>query len=175
MAQELGDYFASRTVARVLASPLLRTRQTARPIADAHGFETALEPRVIEGTNIFEGTRVSAKTIVRSPRMWPRLWNPLRPSWGESYHSILRRMHDAMADAWGSVDSGEVVIVSHQLPIWLVQRRAAKRSLPHVPSHRRCALASVTSFIQVSSGWQEVAYKEPASELLVGAIDLGAV
>ncbi|WXF90340.1 hypothetical protein WDV91_13265 [Curtobacterium flaccumfaciens pv. flaccumfaciens] len=31
----------------------------------------------------------------------------------------------AMTTAWESVDEGDVVLVSHQLPIWMVHRKLA--------------------------------------------------
>jgi broad specificity phosphatase PhoE len=84
-------------------------------------------------------------------------------------------MIESMEDAWASVDHGEVVLVSHQLPIWMVHRQVAGLSLPHSPQARRCTLCSITSFEKGASGWREVDYVEPAKELLAEAVDLGAV
>jgi broad specificity phosphatase PhoE len=81
----------------------------------------------------------------------------------------------AMDEAYESVDSGEVVMVSHQLPIWTVHRQVAGVGLAHSPRNRRCSLCSVTTFHRIGSQWSEVAYVEPATELLHGAVDLGAV
>jgi broad specificity phosphatase PhoE len=81
----------------------------------------------------------------------------------------------AMDEAYESVDSGEVVMVSHQLPIWTVHRQVAGVGLAHSPRNRRCSLCSVTTFQRTGTEWSEVAYVEPAAELLNGAVDLGAV
>ncbi|MDR9397314.1 histidine phosphatase family protein [Pontimonas sp.] len=190
MAETVAQYFADRPISAVLASPLLRAQQTATPIAAAHGLDIITDDRLIEGTNIFEGTRVSAKAIMRNPSVWPKLWNPFRPSWGESYKSILQRMMAAISDA-AENHQGEVVVVSHQLPIWMVHRHVNGESLVHSPKARRCTLCSVTSFqpeqepgpgqgptktfADDSRPWREVAYVEPAASLLADAVDLGAV
>lgn len=175
MAEMVARYFADRKVSRVVASPLLRAQQTAAPIANSGGVSVETDQRVIEGTNIFQGTTVSAKTLLQRPAVWPKLWNPWRPSWGEAYTAILARMLEAIDDAHTSVDQGEVVIVSHQLPIWMVHRHLAGLPLPHSPKARRCTLCSVTSFEKDASGWREVDYVEPARDLLTEAVDLGAV
>ena len=175
MAQALAHHFSDSPIRRVIASPLLRARQTAQPLADSRGLEVDLDERVIEGTNAFEGTRVSARRLLSTPSLWPFLANPFRPSWGEPYRAIASRMLAALDDAWQSVPSGDVVIVSHQLPIWMAHRSVAGVPLPHLPSSRRCTLASVTTFEKIQGRWREVGYVEPARELLDGAVDLGAV
>jgi len=175
MAQAVADHLSDHSIRRVISSPLLRARQTAEPLAASHGLAIESDERVIEGTNVFEGTRVSARRILTDHGVWRYLFNPIRPSWGEAYRAIANRMLLAMEEAWQSVSGGEIVIVSHQLPIWMVHRSVAHRSLPHSPSARRCTLASVTTFDQSGGAWREVEYAEPAKALLEGAIDLGAV
>ena len=87
----------------------------------------------------------------------------------------------AMNDAWDSVESGDVVIVSHQLPIWMVHRRVRGKSLAHDPRRRRCALSSITTFERSApsassgTGWVEVEYRNPAAGLAAQATDVGAV
>ena len=35
---------------------------------------------------MFEGKPFSVRDrILRQPQVWPHLWNPFRPSWGEPY------------------------------------------------------------------------------------------
>ena len=175
MAQAVADHFSDQPIRRVISSPLLRARQTAEPLAAFHGLAIESDERVIEATNVFEGTRVSAMRIVSDPGVWRYLVNPLTPSWGEAYRAIATRILSAMEEAWQSVSDGEIVIVSHQLPIWMVHRSVAHRPLPHSPSARRCTLASVTTFDGSDGAWREVEYAEPSRALLEGAIDLGAV
>jgi broad specificity phosphatase PhoE len=67
-----------------------------------------------------------------------------------------------------------VVIVSHQLPIWMVHRSVVGAPLAHDPRHRRCALSSVTTFAIRQGRVVETGYEDPAGALLVGAVDQGA-
>ena len=54
--------------------------------------------RVIEAANVFEGRSFGRRNgILLRPSNWWSLRNPLRPSWGEAYTSILARMQAAMA------------------------------------------------------------------------------
>lgn len=161
----------ARPVSALYASPLQRTRESAAPFADIFGFEPTIEPRVIEPTNVFEGKRM--KRAVLNPLNWRHLVRPSVPSWGEPYLQVVGRMDAAMRDAWNSVDGGDVVIVSHQLPIWITHLAVAGEPLQHDPRKRRCALSSVTSFELVGEQWREVAYAEPAAT--AGAVDVGAV
>jgi broad specificity phosphatase PhoE len=78
-------------------------------------------------------------------------------------------------EAWDKADGGDVVIVSHQLPIWMVYRSAQGLALPHDPRDRRCSLSSITSFEVVDGRLQEVGYSEPGIEFAKNAIDGGAV
>lgn len=175
MANRIAGFFAGHPVARILSSPLQRAIETATPLSEATGIGIEPEPRIIEGSNSFQGSRVSAKRLLTNPSLWPLLRNPVKPSWGEPYRDIASRMMASLDDAWESVESGEVVLVAHQLPIWMAHRYVAGVPLPHFPSNRRCSLGSVTSFSKATGRWREVGYNEPAGELLDSAIDLGAV
>lgn len=175
MASRLAHYFHDQPIVRVISSPLIRTTQTAAPIAKAKSVAVDIDERLIEGTNAFQGGRVTAKRLLSTPALWPLLRNPLRPSWGEPYADIATRMMAALDDARQSVSSGDVVLVTHQLPIWMVHRQVAGVPLAHLPGSRRCSLASVTTFHQQNGKWRELSYAEPAGELLSDAVDLGAV
>jgi broad specificity phosphatase PhoE len=81
----------------------------------------------------------------------------------------------AIGDAHAAADSGEVVMVSHQMPIVMVQRALAGQRPFHDPRKRRCSLSSITTLEKQGDRFVEVGYQEPAAELLTKAIDLGAV
>ena len=102
---------ASARAAR-LASPLLRTRQTAQPVAEALDLQIHPDERVIEPWNHFEGLHVDAAELAK-PVHWPHLIDPLRPSWGEPYERIAARMLAAIDSARTAVhelyDGGEIV------------------------------------------------------------------
>lgn len=160
-----------RPVTSLRSSPLQRAQESAEPFTEIFGLDAVIDERVIEPTNVFEGTRMSRS--LRDPRNWWHLRRPSVPSWGEPYASIAARMKDAMHSAWRETDGGDVVIVSHQAPIWITHLHVAGLPLRHDPRTRRCALSSITSFERVGDVWREVAYAEPAST--GGAVDVGAV
>ncbi len=180
MAAAAVTALAGHPVTALYASPLQRTQESAAPWAQAFGLEIRTDDRLIEPTNRFEGKRMTTRTIA-DPRHWHLLVNPRRPSWGEPFTEVATRMLAAMHDARESVDAGEVVMVSHQLPIWMVHRAVAGEPLHHDPRRRRCSLSSVTSFAwqETADGqggrFAEIAYQETPPDLLADAIDLGAV
>jgi len=173
MARQAADYVhrLKRPVASLVCSPLQRTQESAEPFTELFGIEPVIDERVIEPTNVFEGSRM-ARALV-NPWNWRHLRTPALPSWGEPYAHVVGRMNAAMTKAWDAADSGDVVIVSHQLPIWITHLAVAGEPLRHDPRSRRCALSSITSFAMVEGTWTEVSYVEPAT--VVGAVDVGAV
>lgn len=174
MAELAAESLAGHDIRSVTASPLQRTRESAAPWVAQFGLELGIDERLIEPTNAFEGINMR-RDLPRRPDLWRHLINPQKPSWGEPYLSVQARMLAAIGDAWASVDSGEVVLVSHQMPIVMVARTLAGRPLRHNPAKRRCALSSITTLERRGDAFVEVSYAEPAAELLHDAIDSGAV
>ena len=174
MARAAAVSLTGHDIRAVVASPLQRTQESAAPWTELFGAELGLDPRLIEPTNRFEGRNLRRELRWR-PQDWPFLVNPWRPSWGEAFVSVQGRMMAAIADHWNQADGGEVVLVSHQMPIWMVARTVARKPLSHNPSKRRCALSSITTLERRGLDFVEVSYSEPAAELLSGAIDTGAV
>lgn len=170
-----------RTFSQLIASPLQRTQESAAPVSKALNLPVKLDERVIEPTNTFEGKRMRGpESALKDPGNWKYLINPFKPSWGEPYQSIASRMREAMTDAAVSVPDGDVVIVSHQLPIWMVHRDVSGKKLFHDPRSRRCTLSSITTLelidpLKPELGFVEVGYVEPAAELTATALDVGAV
>ncbi|CAB4639358.1 unannotated protein [freshwater metagenome] len=162
-------------ITRLIASPLQRTLQSAKPIAERFNVSIEAEDKIIEPTNIFEGHKLSLATIARNPKFLLKLFNPLKPSWGEPFNLISSRMVEMMQKAWNSTESGEIAMVSHQLPIWMVHRFAKGQILAHNPATRRCELSSITSFELQDGKFVEVDYRDPAKALRVNAVDQGAV
>ncbi|HYN28266.1 MAG TPA: histidine phosphatase family protein [Dermatophilaceae bacterium] len=167
MAGLVAAHLADRDVTHVVSSPLERARETAAPIAEAHGLPVEVDERVLEAGNLFEGLAVAGgKGLLRHPRLLLRTYNPMRPSWGEPYVDLAARMSLAIGDARRAAAGHEAVLVSHQAPIWLVRRAVEDRRLAHDPRRRRCTLASVTSLTYLGEDLLSVAYAEPAAELL---------
>lgn len=173
MADAAAESLTGRPITALYASPLQRAQESAEPWSTRFALPIVAEPRVIEPTNWFEGKRM--KEAVRRPSSWPHLLNPFRPSWGEPYTSVRDRMLAAIGDAWASADGGEVVMVSHQMPIVMVARSVTGQRLMHNPSNRRCSLSSITTLAREGDRFIEVDYREPAKPLLATAIDTGAV
>lgn len=175
MASRTASALATRPITRIVSSPLQRARESAAPLAATMKLAVDIDERLNEGENVFQGTRLSAARLLRDPSAWLALHNPWKPSWGEPYKVISQRMMAVAEDAWNSVDEGEVVLVTHQVAIWILHRTIAGIPLPHLPSNRRCSLSSITTVKKVGTRWKEESYREPAADLLQNAIDMGAV
>ncbi|QAV71023.1 histidine phosphatase family protein [Salinibacterium sp. UTAS2018] len=175
MADLAAASLEQRPLRALYASPLLRAQESAHPWSQRSGLAVTPEERIIEPHNWFEGGRLQFPQVLAQPKAWPHLINPFKPSWGEAYVSIEARMLAAIDDAWAAADGGEVVMVSHQLPIVMVARSVKKMRLAHDPRNRRCTLSSITTLAREGDHFVEVDYQEPAGELLAASIDLGAV
>lgn len=181
MAALAAESLSGHPIASVMASPLIRTRESAQPWLDLFSLELGIDDRLIEPSNLFEGSNIR-RAIRANPLLAHRLINPWKPSWGEPFTSIADRMMTAVADAHTSVERGEAVLVSHQLPIWMVARTVQGKPLATDPRRRRCSLSSITTLAwdagagrSRTGAFVEVDYQEPAAALLAESIDLGAV
>jgi broad specificity phosphatase PhoE len=162
-ADTVAAALAGADLTHVVASPLERAQQTAAPVAAKHGLTVHTDPRLIEATNVFEGTRSGVGDgALRDPRNWPKLRNPFRPSWGEPYLELARRMLGAAYRARAVAEGHEAVCVSHQAPIWAVRLLLEGRRLWHDPRRRECSLASLTSLVFTGEELVAVRYAEPA-------------
>lgn len=174
MAELAAASLADADIRRIAASPLQRTRESAAPWLERFGLELEIDERLIEPTNAFEGINMR-RDLPRRPDLWRHLRNPQKPSWGEPFLSVQARMLAAVTAHWQEVAGGDVVLVSHQMPIVMVARTVAGKPLAHNPSKRRCALSSITTLERRGDVFVETSYAEPAAELLRHAIDTGAV
>jgi broad specificity phosphatase PhoE len=167
MAERVAERLGDRDITHVVASPLERAQETAGPIAKVRGVDITTDERVIESTNIFEGKPFSVGDgVLRRPSAWRHLWNPFRPSWGEPYATLAARMWAALEDARVAAEGHEAVIVSHQLPIWILRLHAEKRRYLHDPRKRQCTLCSLTSFTFTDGELVSVGYAEPAGDMI---------
>lgn len=173
MAKVAAAFLAQRPLTYLVSSPLERAQQTAAPIAAMTGLDVALDERLIEADNKFEGAAVAGgRGVFANPRHWSKLTNPFRPSWGEPYEQIAERMIAAARTARDrALDTGgEALCVSHQLPIVVLRRYAEAQHLWHDPRNRQCGLASVTTLTFDGDVIVGVDYAEP-----VGATPRDAV
>ncbi|WJY67239.1 bifunctional RNase H/acid phosphatase [Corynebacterium auris] len=164
MAEVTARFFAGRDVTYLAASPLERAQETAQPIARVTGVDVDTREDILEAGNRFEGLRTKGwRSQLWNPVRWRLMTNPTRPSWGEAYEDILERMMGAVRDARARAVGHEAVLVSHQLPIVMVQRFVQGKRLAHVS--RECELASVTSLEFVGDDVVDWSYNRPAKDI----------
>ena len=168
MAEVLGEWSKAIDLGALHVSPLQRAQETAAPIARAHSIAIHTDERLIEAANIFEGKPFGiGDGVLKHPSAWRHLYNPFKPSWGEPYEEQIARMLAAIFDANKAAQGRDAIVVSHQLPIWILRSAVEGRRLIHDPRKRECSLASVTSFHFDSEGLIEnTSYSEPAKHLL---------
>ncbi|MFD7502667.1 histidine phosphatase family protein [Streptomyces sp. NPDC059850] len=175
MADRVAEHLAERDITHVVASPLERAQETAAPIGKAHGLDVAVDERLIEAANAFQGKTFGVGDgALRRPANWRHLTNPFRPSWGEPYIDQVVRMMGALGAARDAARGHEAVCVSHQLPIWIVRSFAERRRLWHDPRKRQCTLASLTSFTYRGDKIVSIGYSEPARDLVPAHLLAGA-
>ncbi len=163
MAKDAADALRDRDVVHLVSSPLQRAQETMEPIAAQFQLPVAIDERIIESENVFEGMTVGVGDgALRDPKNWKHLRNPFVPSWGEPYTVVAARMWAAAVNARDAARGHEAVCVSHQLPIWTLRRHAEGRKLWHRPDRRQCGLASLTSLTFDDERLVLVSYSEPA-------------
>ena len=168
MAEVIGHWSKSLDLGALHVSPLQRAQETAAPIARAHGLTITTDEKLIEAANIFEGKKFELGSgVLRHPAAWKHLYNPWKPSWGEPYVEQISRMLAAIFDAKKAAGTKDAIVVSHQLPIWILRSAIEGRRLLHDPRKRECTLASVTSIHFDNEGMiSGTSYSEPAKHLL---------
>lgn len=167
MAKRVAEVVGDRDITHLVSSPLERAQETIAPLAEVRGLEVAIDERVIESTNWFQGkTFAPGDNALAHPSAWLKLWNPFKPSWGEPYKEIAARMMAAIHDVRARAEGHEAVIVSHQLPIWTTRLHVERRSFLHDPRKRQCTLCSLTSLHFVGDKLSHLSYSEPAIDLI---------
>ncbi|NYV73337.1 histidine phosphatase family protein [Streptomyces sp. UH6] len=175
MADRVAEHLAPRDITYVCASPLERAQETATPIAKAHDLRLDTDERLIEAENVFQGKTFGVGDgALKRPGNWKHLTNPFKPSWGEPYTEQVARMRAALDAAAAAARGHEAVLVSHQLPIWIVRSAIEGRRLWHDPRRRECTLASLTSFTYEGDRIVAVGYTEPARDLVPAHLLAGA-
>lgn len=179
IAERLGD--GTHRVVRIVASPMERAQQTASPTAGTLDLPVYTDSRLIEAANHFQGMTFGVgEGSLRHPQHWRYLVDPFRPSWGEPYTEVARRMLSAVASVRQWLENAsdlpgdparapEVLLVSHQMPIWIARLQLEGKRLWHNPRRRQCALASLTSLTYDGGRLVSIDYSEPAADLLPGA------
>ncbi len=163
MAHDAAEALRDRDITVVVASPLQRAQETARPTAELFRLKIRTDERLLESENVFEGKTVGVGDgALANPANWKHFHNPFTPSWGEPYAQIAVRMLQAAEAARDLARGHEAVCVSHQLPIWTLRRYVEGRKMWHRPDRRQCGLASLTSLTWIDDRLLTVTYSEPA-------------
>jgi broad specificity phosphatase PhoE len=168
MAERAADALATRDVRLLLTSPLERAQQTAEPFAKVLDLAPRTDDRLVESASHFEGTKVEGVRSFLRPSALRLLRNPFLPSWGEPYAETAARMLAVATAARDEVEGHEAVLVSHQLPVYVLRRFVEGRRLFHDPRRRQCGLASITTLTWNGARLASVTYTEPAYALTAG-------
>ncbi|NMM94974.1 histidine phosphatase family protein [Bifidobacterium oedipodis] len=182
MAQATGAYLAANpqtnTIAAVYSSPLDRTRETAGAILDALNpvraergeapLELVTDERVIEASNEFRGKRIGygAGALWR-PENLKLIRNLYKPTWGESYRHIAERMSAFAREKVAQHPGQQIVVVSHESPIWSYRHMLETGHPEHWMFLRHTALASVTSVTYDNQNGRvmSITYVDPAADV----------
>jgi broad specificity phosphatase PhoE len=144
-ARGAAEHLAEREIGAVWSSPLERARQTADAIAAPHGLEVVVDARITESHTTLEGVTGDLVGLLRNPTRWWRLRNPFRPSWGEAFVSIRKRMLAAIEDAAPAAGDKDVVLVWPQTPVSVARLALTRRNVPPWLVYRTCQTGSVTT------------------------------
>lgn len=179
MARATADYMASQpdmaSAVAIFSSPLERTRETAQQILEAinhsrdEGDKLVLQTdrRIIEAGNNFRGTRIGHGDGALWRRgNWRLVLNLWKPSWGESYRSIARRVGQFVYEKVDQYPGQNLIVVSHESPIWSFRHLLETGHAEHNMLLRHTDLASVTSFTFETGSHElvNISYASPAAQ-----------
>ena len=182
MAQATAHYIAIspqlNTVSAVYSSPLERTRETAGEILESLNavrglrgekpLELVTDERIIEAGNEFRGKRIGhgegALWRNGNYKLVRNLW---KPSWGESYQSIAHRVQDFALEKVSEHPGEQIVVVSHESPIWSYRHMLETGHPEHNMLLRPPALASITSITYdcATRKVMSITYVDPAADV----------
>lgn len=152
-AHRLARRLMETSVQRIIASPFLRTVQTAQAIADALDQSFALEPGLGEWLNVewFDGRpeTLPANTLANRFDRLERGHAPCHtPSFPESRDAMFERM-GAAARCLVTRYDGDLLLVGHGATVQGVLLGLVGNDVPE----RGCPLASVTKLVRPGGQW----------------------
>ena len=164
MAQATATYLAknpqTNTIAAVYSSPL-----EARGEAP---LTLTTDERVIEAGNEFRGKRIGhGEGALWKNGNWKLVTNLYKPSWGESYQHIAARMDDFAREKVAQHPGEQIVVVSHESPIFSYRHYLETGHPEHWMFLRHTALASVTSvtYDNETGRVMSITYVDPAANV----------
>ncbi|HPR82239.1 MAG TPA: histidine phosphatase family protein [Pontiellaceae bacterium] len=127
------EFAAVASVDRIVSSPLIRARQTARPFAEACGLTVQTDERLTEQhLGIFSGLTY-AELDTRPDYMHDRAqrWTWVPAGGGESYQMIADRLRPFFLDL-ESMTGSSILFVTHAVTMRLI-RATLEQTLPEYP------------------------------------------
>jgi broad specificity phosphatase PhoE len=136
-------------------------------VATEYHLPIQTDSRLTEAGNKFEGTTIGAHPWqLLKPKNLKLLRNPFRPSWGEPFQEQAARMAAVVAELREEYAGHEVVVVSHQSPIWMLRRHLEGKALWGDPRRRQCSVCSVTILdYDAGADTPVISYEEPVAHL----------
>lgn len=180
MAAATAEYIAAdpqmKKAVALYSSPLERTQETAQVIQSAlnnrresdNSLEILTDQRIIEAGNNFRGRRIGyGEGALWRNGNWRLVLNLWKPSWGESYRSIARRVGAFVYEKVDQYPGQQVIAVTHESPIWTFRHLLETGRAEHNMLLRHTALASVTSltFETGTHKLMNINYVDPAAEV----------
>ena len=126
------------------------------------------DERVIEAGNEFRGKRIGhGEGALWKNGNWKLVTNLYKPSWGESYQHIAQRMDDFAREKVAQHPGEQIVVVSHESPIFSYRHYLETGHPEHWMFLRHTALASVTSvtYDNETGRVMSITYVDPAANV----------
>lgn len=157
-AKTVAEILGDRPISSIFSSPLERAIETATPLADLLNLPIVKNEDLVEWEGRFDGIAAGDPRLKPSVGLLLKTWNPVTPSWGESYKSMVRRMSAALDSARRRSAGTEGVCFSHELPICTLRRSLRSESLWRRQHERDVAHTSITSVTFSGEALVDVSY-----------------
>ena len=166
MAQATATYLAKNPQTNTIAAVY-----SLNPVREARGeapLTLTTDERVIEAGNEFRGKRIGhGEGALWKNGNWKLVTNLYKPSWGESYQHIAARMDDFAREKVAQHPGEQIVVVSHESPIFSYRHYLETGHPEHWMFLRHTALASVTSvtYDNETGRVMSITYVDPAANV----------
>lgn len=161
-AAALPEALAHEPIDLIMASTLVRTQQTAQPLATAVGLDTLVRPGVREvraGDLEMRGDMASVRTYLEIVFEWSAGNLDIRIPGGESGAEFFDRYDEAIAEVAGT-GADTAVVVSHGAAIrsW-VAARTDNVSIGHAATHPVTNTGAVVLEGSPGDGWTALTWE----------------
>jgi broad specificity phosphatase PhoE len=134
----------TKNISVIYSSPLERAIETATPVAKLLNLPITIDNRLIEAGHKFKGKKVGKGegSFLKIRNLW-LMRNIFKPSYGESYVNIAKRMKSAVEDFSTIHPHENILVVSHQAPIWVLYRIFSGKKPQHLNFMRNNSYCSI--------------------------------